>query len=85
MFAADAMGLWNFNRRLLIMKELLPYTTKLMKKSYPAHGPSIWQNAAFAAPAASFLPVIRLRPCRRAYAAEMNCNLDERSFKWPRL
>jgi len=38
-FAADSVSLWNFNRRLLIMKELLLYPTKLMKRSYPAHGP----------------------------------------------
>jgi len=53
-FATDAVSPWNFNRRLLIMKELLLYSTKLMKRSYPAHGPSIWHNAASVAPAASF-------------------------------
>ena len=58
-FAADAVSLWNFNRRLLILKELLLYSTKLMERSYPAHGPSIWHNAASAAPAASFLSPIR--------------------------
>jgi hypothetical protein len=30
-----------------------------MKRSYPAHGPSIWHNRASAAPAASFSPPIR--------------------------
>src|ERR1035438_2897289 len=61
-FAADAVSLWNFNRRLLILKELLLYSTKLMELSYPAHGPSIWHNAASAAPSASFLSPIRTLP-----------------------
>ena len=37
------MSLWIFNRSLLILNELLLYSTKLMKRSYPTHGPSIWQ------------------------------------------
>jgi hypothetical protein len=48
------VSLWNFNRSLLILNELSLYSAKLMKRSYPAHGPSIWHNRASAAPAASF-------------------------------
>jgi hypothetical protein len=45
-FAADAVSLWIFNRSLLILNELLLHSTKLMKRSYPAHGLSIWHNPA---------------------------------------
>jgi hypothetical protein len=58
-FAADAVSLWIFNRSLMILKELLLYSTKLMERSYPTHGPSICHNPASAAPAASFLSPIR--------------------------
>jgi hypothetical protein len=50
-FAAEAVSLWIFNRSLLILNELLLYSTKLMKRSYPTYGPSIWHNPASAAPA----------------------------------
>jgi len=58
-FAADAVSLWIFNRSLMILKELLLYSTKLMERSYPTHGPSIWHNSASAAPAVSFLSAKR--------------------------
>jgi hypothetical protein len=58
-FAADAVSRWIFNRSLLILSELLPYSTKLITRSYPTHGPSILHNPVSAAPAASFLSVIR--------------------------
>jgi hypothetical protein len=50
------------------------------KRSYPAHGPSIWHNRAAAAPAASFLPTIRTFPAHRATLISMRAlmNFKER-------
>jgi hypothetical protein len=62
-FAADAVSLWVFNRSLVILNELLLYSIKLMKRSYPNPGPSMWHYPASAAPAASVLSANR-KLCR---------------------